>query len=350
MIYRSLPLQIEKLKRNFRWHDWAIDKIPMLFSICFYLILINGRSSGKNLFDFFMFLVYSLSSTIYGYTVNNFADLKIDAAQGKENFLLEVSRSRRRIIVWSLALISLLSGFYFIDRPYFYILWISQFFIATFYSLPPLRFKEKGTLGLIVPFFAQLVLPTLICFAIFGQINSMACLLFMIYAVFKGGAYDIGHQFHDHRRDTQTDTKTFAVQHGHQSVLLLFRTFLILERITFILITYYLYKNCTITFTEYHLNPFAFILIVYIIIFLAVVLQEIKIKKISDPYYLDTRGLSNILHVILPNIIFPLVLAFLLLMLDLKYLVLVLFFIVWIFPTPSKLKWPIQTMFKWITK
>lgn len=341
----NLPFLI-KIKQFIRWHDWALDKLPILFLICFYLILKKSDYQVNDVIDFFVFVVFSISSTIYGYTVNNYADLSIDIAQGKENLLSLLSPINRVIILVLIAGICIGSGIYFTSKPGFLALWVIQFFVASFYSLPPIRFKERGLIGLLIPFIAQLVLPTMICFSIFGDFSSWDFVLFLLYGLFKGGAYDIGHQFHDHDQDQETNTRTFAVDHGSRLVNNIFKTFLILERISFLALLVYMSNTLNISLFSYKISPIILIVVLYLCIFIMVVIKEIKEKRISDPYYIDIRGGSNILHIIIPNIFFPAYISVLLFLSDYHYLPLFIFFMIWVFPTPSKILWPIRAIFK----
>lgn len=336
--------KINELKLVFRWKDWGIDKIPVLFGICFYLIFVNGRSVQTNISDFFVFLIFSISSTLYGFSINDYADLEIDRIHGKKNIFILLSVNKKNVILVLLGMIVLISGFYFINKPYFLFLWIVQVFIATFYSLPPIRFKERGTIGLIIPFFAQLVLPTLICFSIFGEVLSLVCLYFLVYSIFKGGAYDIGHQFQDFILDSKTKTSTFAVRHGKRIVLHLFNIFLILERIFFFLILIMLSGTIRVDIQDYSYNPMYIALFIDIILLALVFVEEIKRKSVIDPYFEDIRGLGNILHVIFPNIIFPLLLLTALSIMNIYYTILSIFFIFWVFPTPRKVLWPLRAL------
>jgi 4-hydroxybenzoate polyprenyltransferase len=344
---KKLLLLIDKLKEFIRWKDWAIDKLPVFFTACFYLVLKQSNVSPVFVIDFFVFVFFISSTAIYGYLINNFADLDIDSKQGKKNTLSNFSRSYQILIILAVLTCVLVSGFYFSNRNYFIVLWAIQLFTSTFYSLPPIRFKERGLIGMVVPFMAQLVVPTLICFSIFGNIYSWDTLIFVFYGFFKGGAYDIGHQYHDYFGDIKTQTRTFAVKHGSNIIFRIFKSFIILERFTFILLLVTVNQNLWQPQYFSHLPILAPIFLLYSAFFVMVGWKEIKESMITDPYYVDIRGLSNILHIIIPNIVFPLYLLFLLTLRTLIYFPLLVFFVVWIFPTPSKLKGQIHALLGW---
>jgi 4-hydroxybenzoate polyprenyltransferase len=335
---------VVKIQKNIRWHDWAIDKLPILFGLCFYIILSLKTIEISQLIEFSIFLIFSISSTIFGYMINNYADLKIDLEQGKENAMADFSQAGRIVFLIIITLIVIISGLFFRDKDYFLWLWGIQFFISAFYSLPPIRFKERGFTGLIIPFLAQLVVPTLIVFSIFGFLTPLEVTIFLLYGFFKGGAYDIGHQFHDYMGDSKTSTKTFAVTRGRHIVKAIFKIFLVMERFLFLSILFLTTRLVSKSFDEIFLYGFIILLILYLFLFIAVFVQEIKNKEISDPYYVNIRGYANIIHIIIPNIAFPLTLTILISTENYVFFTVFLFFLIWIMPTPSKLKWPLQVI------
>jgi len=188
-----------------------------------------------------------------------------------------------------------------------------------------------------------LVLPTLICFSIFGDVLSLECLYFLVYSIFKGGAYDIGHQFQDFILDSKTKTSTFAVRHGKKIVLHLFNIFLVLERIFFFFILIMLSGTIQVNIQNYSYNPMYIALFIDVILLILVFGEEIKRKSVIDPYFEDIRGSGNILHVIFPNMIFPILILSALSIKNFYYLILLVFFVIWIFPTPQKILWPLKT-------
>jgi len=339
-------MTIERIKKSIRWQDWAVDKLPVLFFIYFYFLSQKTSIVTADITDFFMFVIFSIISTIYGYMINNYGDLEIDEKQGKENYLLKLSHGKRIVLNLTIFLAVVITGLYFIEKKYFLILWIVQFFIATFYSLKPIRFKERGRIGLLIPFFAQLVLPSLICLSIIGKIFSIEGILFVVYAMFKGGAYDIGHQFIDYLNDKKTNTKTFAVIHGQDIIKRLYDIFLIIERIMFITILFLITCSVKLVWNDNQLLIFLPVLILHLLLVVFLSYKEISKKMIHDPYYLEIRGLSNIIHIIIPNIIVPLIITFVLAVNYTIALLLFIFFLIWVMPTPAKLMWPIKVILR----
>jgi hypothetical protein len=101
---------------------------------------------------------------------------------------------------------------------------------AIFYSLPPLRLKERGLPGLVVTILAQQTLPTAMLFAIFGQLESWGALVFVVYATARGMSSDVSHQMRDLGSDAAAGSSTFAVQAGARRVRQLYAASLELER------------------------------------------------------------------------------------------------------------------------
>jgi 4-hydroxybenzoate polyprenyltransferase len=82
-----------------------------------------------------------------------------------------------------------------------------------FYSLPPLRFKERGILGLIVASIAQRSLPGLVFFATYRHWETDTLLFSFLY-FFVGLRWIIAHQIWDFENDSNSGVRTFAAQIG----------------------------------------------------------------------------------------------------------------------------------------
>jgi 4-hydroxybenzoate polyprenyltransferase len=117
----DLLKKINSFKEFIRWNDWAIDKLPVFFTACFYLILKQPVISHIFILDFFIFVVFISCTAVYGYLINNFADLDIDLKQGKKNSLSNFSRTSQILIILLTLAGVLVSGVYF----HFYILFIT---------------------------------------------------------------------------------------------------------------------------------------------------------------------------------------------------------------------------------
>ena len=103
-----------------------------------------------------------------------------------------------------------LLAFSFAAQPWFLILWVTWLALSTVYSLPPLRLKERGGIGLVAPALAQQAFPVFVIFAAFGRLRELDVWAWAAYALSKGLSLILLHQRRDLIGDRMTQTQTFA--------------------------------------------------------------------------------------------------------------------------------------------
>lgn len=333
-----------------RWKDWGKDKIPTFFMMAFYVLLADHLFSLEYIWDFFLFAFFIVSLFIYGYMINDLADLELDISHGKPNAFKKFTKFQGVILFTGIIATMVFSGYHFRGRAYFLPILIVWFFLATFYSVRPIRFKERGLIGLIVPFVCQFTIPTILLFSAFSHFGQIDMLFFIVYTTTKGASLDVGHQRYDYYRDLSTSTQTYGVRKGFEKISLIFRISLSVERIFLGLIIIILMTEIRTDILGNHWLPlagFGFILLLYISLLISnhsKIFGKITDDFKSDPYYGDTKSTLNILHVILPGIVIP---FYLLLLMSFKYhwnVLLILFFILWVQPSPKKLIWPLKAV------
>jgi 4-hydroxybenzoate polyprenyltransferase len=207
------------------WRHWGVIRYNSLWqnaAALFYLALTHHLYSWGFLARVALFVLFSMLSTSYGYLVNDLADRELDRRHGKPNVFTGMGGIRPLAVVGVTAVGAALAGLPFLHRPWFAVLWGAWFCVATFYSLPPLRLKERGLRGLAAAILAQQTLPTLLIFAAFGHPASWGALAFVIYATARGVSSDVGHQMRDWAHDAGTETPTFAVRRGYSSICRLY--------------------------------------------------------------------------------------------------------------------------------
>ncbi len=179
-----------------------------------------------------LFLLFSLCSTAYGYLVNDLADVELDRRAGKPNLFHTMSRSRAILVVAMTWIMMVTCGLPFVRQPGFLPLWIAWALTTTCYSLPPLRLKERGLLGLAATIVAQQPLPAAMAFSALGALPSWGALVFIASITLRGICSDVGHQMRDRARDEAAGATTLAVRLGHPAIARLYGLSLELETIT----------------------------------------------------------------------------------------------------------------------
>jgi len=150
---------------------------------------------------------------IGGYFLNDLFDEKADELSNKFN----ITKIINKYVVLFIILFFGLIGFYllFTISKQASIVLIFQFLLLLGYSVPYIRLKEKGVLGLITDAIYAHVIPGIILLYALQEyivIPLSLCTIFIIF-LFLLGLRDISiHQLEDVEKDIQSNTKTFAVK------------------------------------------------------------------------------------------------------------------------------------------
>ncbi len=252
-----------------------------------------------------------MTSTTYGYLINDLADKDLDARHGKSNTFAEDSRVKAILVVSLFFLISVFLGLNFVGNRFFLILWLSWAAVATSYSVKPIRLKERGAWGLYPVVVAQRVLPVLIIFSAFGHGNPLDVTLFTAYIFFRGLSSDLNHQIEDYQKDRVSGTTTYAVKSGEQRSLDLFRLSLRLERGLLGLCLLVMYLSLQ-DMTWYGFSPMFMLLVAYVFVYGWIEFGKFA-KQWDDsqnPFLDGSRNIFQFIHHSFPSVVLPLVLLF----------------------------------------
>jgi 4-hydroxybenzoate polyprenyltransferase len=269
------PKQKPSLSELIRTHNWAYSKIPPLLAVAYALILVN-RIEFRLAFPtlLLIFGVCGVSAGAYGHIINDIFDIQQDAAAGKKNAMARLSRFRRV----GLCLFFIASGFAPLVLLDFgrtaTILLVVNYLLPTVYSMPPIRLKERGVLGVIADAAGAHVVPTLFVALSVAHVKpadsmvetsllSVGNLDFMIVAsatiwgLFAGLRNIIVHQIADRRDDIQAGVSTFVGQKQRKAVRKFVLTFLYPWEI----IGLTLFVSCLLPFSQVLLS----LVVIYVI-------------------------------------------------------------------------------------
>ncbi|HVN96225.1 MAG TPA: UbiA family prenyltransferase [Syntrophorhabdaceae bacterium] len=324
---------IQFANRYFGWRGWAVLTYNSVIEnvFLFFYIALQKKLSGKwFLFYFFTFFLFSAASTTYGYLVNDFADKELDLFHGKDNTFVSDSKTKAAFVVLLSLFLSIVFGMFFVRENFFLGLWICWALVATFYSLKPIRLKEKGKIGLFCVVIAQRVLPTLLIFAAFQYFRPPDVILFTIYIFFRGLSSDLNHQLEDYEKDADTGTGTYTVQAGFQKARKFFRFSLEAEKaLLFICLI-----NMCVQTGSLKSNPASFLFplfAVYVVLYGLSWWQIVRHKGNVDvnPYVRGSRNVFHFIHHTFPSVLLPLYLLVLLALRDWTFAVPLLFLAVY---------------------
>ncbi len=299
------------IRRYLGWRNWAVfyyNSILENVFIFFIIALARQDFSDTFLLQMLAFILFSLFSTTYGYLINDFADRKLDALHGKPNTFHGDGNLKALVVVAVVLLVSVVCALPFVQKPWFSELWALWFFMATFYSLPPFRFKEKGRIGLVLVVFAQRVIPALILFAAFEFHQPLLLIALLNFVLVKGFNSDIHHQLEDYENDRRTGTRTSAVELGKERLERLFRFALYYERVALFLVLLLL-GQWTVNFLNWHPVLSFLPLGTYSTVLFAAGFREMRrgsrVQHIN-PFKYAEKDIFQFLHLAFPHVVLPL--------------------------------------------
>ena len=209
--YISLQYSI----RLVRVQNWW-DKLLHLAGSAFLLWIYSGRIR-VDVIGFFVYLAAVVCLLMGGYTMNDAADLPQDTAVGRRNmpqrmhsFIISLAALMTSLILICAITSEMLPG----------VITVATILIGVEYSLPPMRFKERGIWGVIVGSATQkpaifLIFVTIIC--VWNWLSAV-----LTVWLFCGGMLGmLGHQILDYHNDLTSGVRTFVVRHGPRLAMLL---------------------------------------------------------------------------------------------------------------------------------
>ncbi len=195
-----------------------LHKFSFLFSCIYYTIFITGVNPVKSIPLLILATITAIGIAGFGYFLNDLTDLEEDLSIGKQNMLSNVKKSQRRYIGFGFLILALGPWIWLpFDIKSIFILGVELLLFAM-YSLPPIRLKERGLLGVISDALYAHTIPCLLAMYTFSglkgipNINMFHVFLFGIWLTLSGIRNIISHQIDDLLNDTKTNTQTFLVR------------------------------------------------------------------------------------------------------------------------------------------
>lgn len=306
---------IHFIRQYLGWRHWSVlthnSVIENIF-LLFFIALRDRLFTTAFIVDLTVFLLFSIFSTTYGYLINDMGDRELDKLQGKNNTFENDSYIRAICIVLLFLILSIVFGFRFIGNLLFIPLWIFWGLAATFYSLPPVRLKERGKVGLIVVVLAQRVLPTLLIFSAFKHYAWGDLIVFTAYIFFRGLSSDLNHQLSDYQNDFLTNTDTFAVEAGKIKAQKIFRYSLEMEKALLLLSLVIMYVE-TARADIYGISPMMPVLTVYLFLYglCQMKIRSVNLDSNANPFVAERKNIFQFIHHAFPSVVLPLYLIIL---------------------------------------
>lgn len=328
----SEPGALRAVKRNLRYRDWALSKIPILCVAGAYLCITHNLLTSNQCWRFFLFtFIFAVSNAVYGFLVNDLADQQIDKSHGKVNVFNNLGSKSFLKVLMLTVLVSIGSGMLLSTKADFIGLLVLSFLVSSAYSLQPFRLKERGFAGIACSTLAQSTLPMILLFRAFGVGSMLELALFTIASTAHGSTLELAHQLFDFERDSSTNTHTFAVELGKEKVNEIYSWMIWLDRTALGLM------SCLVIFASLlyddgiHLLAWSVTIPLLVFYFLSLVNLTVRTwyNEIIDPYYGQRTIIDRLCHDTIPNSILPIFLLALLAQAAPAWILVLIFFMFW---------------------
>jgi len=200
-----------------RWADWKATKLPLLLAGMSYALLRKDQLGAAEAADFAALFVLICLYASLGHIVNDYADREADRIAGKQKILARLSKWAA-IVVITLPCVGIVAIASAMFQGYTLLLTIVALLVASFYSLPPIRLKERGVLAWIAAALAQRTLPMAIVFEALDQWDWAAVLL-CVLGTLIGLRHIAIHQLGDHYNDLRSGVRTVVTEHGAERIM-----------------------------------------------------------------------------------------------------------------------------------
>ena len=204
-----------------RTKDWWQPKAGNLLAI---LYLAAGHFT-LNFLQFSYALIPSLI-TILGiglstYIINDWIDLPTDRIANKKNMLINLSVGKRFLFL-ILAVATAFVPWIFLPITSITLLLIGiEVLLVIFYSVPPIRLKTRGFLGVITDALYAYAIPAVLAYYTFSVFNEQKTTIYefnfialFVWQLFTGIFNMSLHQLEDYDNDRMTKTKTWSIKIG----------------------------------------------------------------------------------------------------------------------------------------
>ncbi len=248
----------------FRTNTWWNAVVPQVLGWMYLCLRVNMHGPYIHLRLVVSFFIALISISVFGYLFNDLCDVESDKKAGKKNALGQFPFAARLIIV-SLPLLAGFAAWYDIGaQTIANILFGLQILALVLYSLPPVRLKERGVLGVFADAFYGHINPVLITLFTFasgriGIVEATLLSVLLLCITLKGIRNILLHQLDDRKNDKRAGIQTFVVRNGAYPTLLFVNNLLIFE----ILVTVLLALTFGAVYPPFFLWTLLFFIITY---------------------------------------------------------------------------------------
>jgi 4-hydroxybenzoate polyprenyltransferase len=199
---------------------------------------------------YILFFIALVSIAAFGYLLNDLCDVEADTKSGKPNGLAGFVLLLRIVIVSIPLAIGVVAWMELNRFPDLYLplkrlanlLFCAQITALVFYSVKPLRLKERAELGILTDAFYGHLNPVLITLCVFGfsgilrTWGALLITLLVLVCFIKGIRNILLHQIEDRKKDIEAGLNTAVTKYGPWRVINLINRFLFPAEVGFLIL------------------------------------------------------------------------------------------------------------------
>ncbi len=213
----AAPLGTKEWQHLLRYDEWAYSVAPLVLAAPLYYLctqppdVIRAQETFVGLAGFAVFLFMLLG---FGYAVNDYSDIEVDKAAGKDKLISRLPRQKSVSILATLVVVGVLATALAPHHKLVSMLVaVGAYILGAAYSLPFFRAKERGVLGPIVSSFAQRGTPVIVAGVMFSM-DSQFTAAWVLLSFLNGLRYIFIHQLLDEENDRVGNVRTFVTDNG----------------------------------------------------------------------------------------------------------------------------------------
>ncbi|MCA1612609.1 MAG: UbiA family prenyltransferase [Acidobacteria bacterium] len=206
------------LPRVVRAVDWWEFKLSPIFATVYATALLLNVSIASLWPLLLLALAALVPGAAYVSVINDLTDMEEDAASGKSNRLVGRSRVFVAVVLTCCVLPGVAVAVYWRGDALLLSLYLAAWAAFTLYSVPPVRLKKRGVLGLLADASGAHLFPTLLVVVLVFRWSAVApdSAWFATVAVWSlslGLRGNLWHQLGDRQHDERVGLRTFARRH-----------------------------------------------------------------------------------------------------------------------------------------
>lgn len=198
-----------------RISDWWEFKLSPVFGIV-YATAFTLQTSTLSLWQLLLLVLIALApGAAYVSLINDLTDLDDDIASGKQNRLVGKSKKYIASVIAACLLSGVAVAIYWRHKPLLLFLYVAAWVVFSVYSIPPVRLKTRGLLGLLADACGAHLLPSLLVVAlVFRWLNMPINRLWFagvaVWSMCLGLRGILWHQLTDAENDKKISLPTFV--------------------------------------------------------------------------------------------------------------------------------------------